>query len=218
MSSVKNNLFTADNPTCHNFIANAHEALGDKNLQTQLSRITREGFQQKRKDAKDRLYEFDILRDRAKEIKTNVLENLDSYLEIFEANVIAAGGKVHWAQSAADAREIILKICSEAGAKTVTKGKSMVSEEIGLNHYLEQNSITPVETDLGEYILQLRDEPPSHIIAPAFHLAKSEVEDVFREHHTDLDPGRNISEPAALLNEARQILRDDFIKAVESLT
>lgn len=218
MPSAKNNLFTADNPTCHNFIANAHEALGDKNLQTQLSRITREGFQQKRKDAKDRLDEFDILRDRAKEIKTNVLENLDSYLEIFEANVIAAGGKVHWAQSASDAREIILKICSGAGAKTVTKGKSMVSEEIGLNHYLEQNGITPVETDLGEYILQLRDEPPSHIIAPAFHLAKSEVEDVFREHHTDLDASRNISEPAELLNEARQILRDDFIKADVGIT
>ena len=220
MPAHKRDLFTHDHPTCHNFSANAHEALQDKNLQTQLSRITREGFQQKRFDAIGRLDdgEFDLLRDRAKEIKTDALANLDVYLERFEANVIAAGGKVHWAASADDAKEIILKICQDAGAKTVTKGKSMVSEEIGLNQHLEQNGMRPVETDLGEYILQLRDEPPSHIIAPAFHLAKSEVEDVFRHHHTDLDSNRDISEPAQLLNEARQILRNDFITADVGIT
>ena len=218
MSGAPNNLFTYDKPTCHNFSKNAHDALSDKNLQTQLSRITREGFQQKRKNAMDRLDEFDILRDRAKEIKSDVLKNLDAYLEIFEQNVIAAGGKVHWAASANDAREIILKICQDHNAKTVTKGKSMVSEEIGLNHYLEQHDIRAVETDLGEYILQLKNEPPSHIIAPAFHIAKSEVEDVFRQHHTDLDSGRDISQPKQLLNEAREILRDDFINADVGIT
>lgn len=218
MSANKEQLFTFDKPTSHNFTTNAHRALADKNLQTQLSRITREGFQQKRKNAISRIAEFDLLRDRAKEIKSDVLKNLDAYLEIFEKNVIAAGGHVHWAASAKDAREIILKICQDNNAKTVTKGKSMVSEEIGLNHYLESHAIRAVETDLGEYILQLKNEPPSHIIAPAFHIAKSEVEDVFRQHHTKLDKARDISEPKQLLNEAREILRDDFINADVGIT
>ena len=80
------------------------------------------------------------------------------------------GGKVHWAATASDARGQILDICRRVGAKTVTKGKSMISEEIGLNEFLEASNIPPIETDLGEYIIQLRGEHPSHIIAPAVHL------------------------------------------------
>ena len=89
------------------------------------------------------------------------------------------------------------------GAKTVTKGKSMVAEEIGLNDFLEGNGITPVETDLGEYIIQLRHELPSHIIAPAVHLTKAQIEDDFRRVHTHLPPDRNLVEPTSLLAEAR---------------
>ena len=91
--------------------------------------------------------------------------------------------------------------------KTVTKGKSMVTEEIALNPFLVENGLTPVETDLGEYIIQLRDEPPSHIIAPAFHLNKEDVAETFREAHTDLDPARNVAERTALVSEARVMLR-----------
>ncbi len=94
----------------------------------------------------------------------------------------ARGGHVHWARDSGEAREIILQILRSAGAKVVTKGKSMVTEEIGLNPFLEKNGVTPVETDLGEYIIQLRREPPSHIIAPAFHLNKEDVA-------ADISPG-----------------------------
>ena len=108
--------------------------------------------------------------------------------------MIARGGTVHWARDAAEARATILGILRDAGAKTVTKGKSMVSEEIALNPHLEANGLMPVETDLGEYIIQLRKEPPSHIIAPAFHLHKEQVEETFREAHTALDPARALDE------------------------
>ncbi|MCK5446101.1 MAG: iron-sulfur cluster-binding protein [Rhodospirillaceae bacterium] len=210
--------FTHDHPTSHSFDANARTALADENLQTQLAQITRKGFQQKRKAAMERLPEFDQLRDQARDLKSHTLDHLDVYLERFEAKVIEAGGQVHWASDAAEAREIILKICNDVDAKTVTKGKSMITEEIGLNGYLEQHGIRPVETDLGEYIIQLRGEPPSHIIAPAFHISKEQVEAEFRKHHTELDAARDISEPKALLNEARNMLRREFISADVGIT
>src|SRR5690606_33295262 len=97
-----------------------------------------------------------------------------------------AGGKVHWAETAQDACQIILDICRAVGARTVTKGKSMITEEIGLNAFLEGKGIRPIETDLGEYIIQLRGERPSHIIAPAVHLTKDQVEADFRRVHTHL--------------------------------
>ena len=87
-------------------------------------------------------------------------------------------------------------ICRSVGAKIVTKGKSMIAEEIALNEHLEANGITPVETDLGEYIIQLRHEPPSHIIAPAIHLMKEQVADTFRAAHTELDPARPLERAA----------------------
>ena len=116
------------------------------------------------------LPEFEQLRDIARDIKNHTLANLDFYLEEWEANVLKAGGKVHWCATADEARAAVLDICRAANARTVTKGKSMISEELGINDHLERHGITPVETDLGEYIIQLRHELPSHIIAPAFHL------------------------------------------------
>ena len=88
---------------------------------------------------------------------------------------------MHWCSDADEARAAVLEICREAGARTVTKGKSMIAEEIGINDHLEAHGITPVETDLGEYIIQLRHEPPSHIIAPAFHLNREDWEASFRQ-------------------------------------
>ena len=126
--------------------------------------------------------------------------------------MIEAGGHVHWAATAEDARAIVLGICREAGAKLVTKGKSMVAEEVVLNPALEAAGIEVAETDLGEYIIQLRDEAPSHIIAPAIHLNRDQVEADFRRVHTHLPPERSLVEPVELVSEARGVLREKFIR------
>src|SRR5918997_4544814 len=158
-----------------NFKDNARQALADPHLQRALGHVKR-GFIGRRQAAIDRLPEFDALRDSARDIKAHTLTHLDLYLEAYEAKVRASGGHVHYARDAREARDIVTTICRAAGARTVTKGKSMIAEEIGLNAYLEGAGITPVETDLGEYIIQLRGEIPSHIIAPAGHLNKKQVE------------------------------------------
>jgi L-lactate dehydrogenase complex protein LldF len=125
---------------------------------------------------------------------------------------------VHYAVTAADARSIILDICRAADARLVTKGKSMIAEEVGLDDFLAEHSITPVETDLGEYIIQIRHEMPSHIIAPALHLSKAQVEADFRRVHTNLPVDRNLDEPEALLAEARAVLREKFLAADVGIT
>src|SRR5581483_3526553 len=199
------------------FKDNAIRALGDAELQRALGNM-RQGFIEKRTKAAERLPEFDALRDKAKEIKDHVLANLDHYLEAFERNCVASGGTVHWAKDSAQARDIVLNICRLVGAETVTKGKSMVGEEIEINPFLEANGIRPVETDLGEYIIQLRNEPPSHLIAPAIHVNKEQIADAFRRHHRDLAPERPLSDRAALLNEARRALRERFLEADVGIT
>ena len=199
------------------FKENAIKALADTELQRALGNM-REGFIDRRTKAVERLPEFDALRDKAKEIKDHVLAQLDLYLEAFEKNVVANGGTVHWAKDAAQARDIILNVCRLVGAETVTKGKSMVGEEIAINPFLEANGIRPIETDLGEYIIQLRDEPPSHIIAPAIHVNKEQIADAFRLHHRDLAPERPLTDRAALLNEARRALRERFLEADVGIT
>jgi len=199
------------------FRENAHQALEDKQLQAVLGTM-RTGFSVKRAEAAAALPEFEALRDSARDIKNHTLAHLDLYLEQYEAKVTASGGHVHYARDAAEARRIVADICRDLGAKTVTKGKSMISEEIGLNDHLEREGFTPVETDLGEYIIQLRHETPSHIIAPAFHLSAAQVEQDFRRVHTQLPPERDLSEPVSLLNEARQMLRQHFLAADVGIT
>ena len=204
-------------PTSLNFKENAARALADPELQRALGNV-KTGFILKRSKARAALPEFDALRTASKDIKNHVIENLDLYLEEYEKKVIASGGFVHWARDAAEAREIIIKLCQAEGAKSVTKGKSMVSEEIGLNEALEAAGIEAVETDLGEYIIQLRHEAPSHIIAPAVHLNRSQIEDDFRAIHKDLPAGRDLSNVSELVGEARAILRDKFLKAAVGIT
>ena len=182
------------------------------------ARHIKEGFIVKRAKARDRLPEFDRLRDAARDIKDHTLAHLDLYLEAYEAKVRGAGGQVHWCPSAEDARQTILELCRQAGARSVTKGKSMISEEIGLNDFLEEHGITPVETDLGEYIIQLRHEPPSHIIAPAVHLTRDQVEADFRAHHTELPADRPLSEITQLVGEAREMLRQKYLEADVGIT
>ncbi|TAN46610.1 MAG: iron-sulfur cluster-binding protein [Rhodospirillales bacterium] len=197
--------------------SNTHAAMADPVLREALAKL-KTGFQAKRKVAAANLPEFEALRDQARDLKKAVLQDLDSYLEIFEAKVQEQGGQVHWAPSAQDARDIVLAICRQAKAKLVAKGKSMISEEIGLNHWLEEHGLEVVETDLGEYIIQLRREPPSHIIAPAIHLSRHQVADAFKARHKDLDAARPLDEPRALLDEARSILRQKFLQADVGIT
>jgi L-lactate dehydrogenase complex protein LldF len=204
-------------PTSHAFKANVRDALDDVTLQRALGNM-KTGFPPKRLAAIDRLPEFEALRDQGRDIKNHTLENLDFYLETFERNVSRAGGHVHWARTPEEARQIILGICRSVDAKTVTKGKSMISEEIALNDFLEEQGLVPVETDLGEYIIQLRHEAPSHIIAPAIHLVKEQVEEAFRATHTDLPEDRPLSEPRELTDEARAVLRRRFLEADVGLT
>ena len=203
--------------TSPQFKANAHEALADTNLQSAMSHV-RAGFTTARTVAGARLPEFESLRDSARDIKDHTLAHLDLYLEAYEAKVRDAGGTVHFARTADEANAIVLDICKRRGAKSVTKGKSMISEEMGVNAALAENGIRAVETDLGEYIIQLRDEVPSHIIAPAVHLTKAQVEADFRRVHTDLPVDRDLSAPATLLTEARAILREKFLAADVGIT
>jgi L-lactate dehydrogenase complex protein LldF len=203
--------------TSHAFKTNVKGALADATLQAALG-MAKTGFPLKRLAAIERLPEFEALREEGRRIKNHTLEHLDFYLEAFEQRVVERGGKVHWCRTPAEARETILTICRSVDAKTVTKGKSMIAEEIALNEFLEANAITPIETDLGEYIIQLRHEPPSHIIAPAIHLLKEQVADAFRAAHADLDPARNLAEPRTLTDEARQILRPKFLAADVGIT
>jgi L-lactate dehydrogenase complex protein LldF len=203
--------------TSERFSENARAALADKQLQTALGHV-RVNFIEKRAKAAASLPEFEALRDAARDIKQHALEHLDFYLERFEAKVIEHGGHVHWCSTADEARATILEICRAAHARTVTKGKTMIGEEIAINEHLAANGIEPVETDLGEYIIQLRGETPSHLIAPAIHVTKNQVSDTFRAHHTDLDPARALDEPQTLLAEARDKLRSRFLAADVGIT
>ena len=201
----------------HAFKDNARAAVADPQLKRALVHV-KEGFIGKRAKAVGRLPEFEALRDAARDIKNHTLAHLDLYLERYESRVTEAGGQVHWCATAEEARATVLDICRRVGAKTATKGKTMIAEEIALNDHLEANGITPVETDLGEYIIQLRREPPSHIIAPAVHVTKDLVEADFRATHTHLPPDRSLEEPRELVDEARQVLRDRFLAADVGIT
>ena len=203
--------------TSTEFKQNAHRALADAGLQRALAR-SGTSFIARRAAAAAALPEFEALREEARAIKDHTLAHLDFYLEAFAAKVEAAGGTVHWCADAAAARATVLAICQAAGARTVTKGKSMISEELGINEHLEQHGFAPIETDLGEYILQVRHETPSHIIAPAFHLNREDWEASFRAAHTDLPADRVFHERRDILTEARTRLREKFLAADVGIT
>jgi L-lactate dehydrogenase complex protein LldF len=204
-------------PTSSRFKDNVHEALRNAPLQKALSHV-RANFIERRAEAVKRLPEFDRLRDSARDIKNHTLAHLDLYVEAYEAKLQELGGKLHYALTAKEAVDVVLRLCRERGAKSVAKGKSMISEEIGLNHALEAAGVEAVETDLGEYIIQLRGEAPSHIIAPAVHVNREEVEAEFRRAHRHLPADRDLSEPVQLLAEARGVLRDKFLNADIGIT
>tara|TARA_B100000686_G_C16804754_1_gene989124 strand:- start:7260 stop:8684 length:1425 start_codon:yes stop_codon:yes gene_type:complete len=195
----------------------AKKALHDKDLQNAMNRA-KGGFVGKRKEAVSQLPEFETLRDAARDIKDHTLSHLDKYLEMYENRVLENGGHVHWARNAEEASTLIVELCRDAGANLVTKGKSMVSEEIELNAALERAGIEPVETDLGEYIVQLAAEKPSHIIAPAVHKTRDQITELFHTYHQPLGYFERVYERKAIVNEARSVLRDRFFSADVGIT
>src|SRR6185312_9418375 len=157
---------------------------------------------------------IELARERAKNIKWKALETLDQQLEEFEMQFSKRGGKVIWAQNSQEALDEILTICKEKNCKTIVKSKSMVTEEIQLNAFLEKNGIESVETDLGEYIQQLDGEPPYHILTPALHKSKEDVARVFEEK---LGAPSKLSIPE-MTQVARKNLREKFVQAEIGIT
>jgi L-lactate dehydrogenase complex protein LldF len=157
---------------------------------------------------------WERLRQRAHELKREVMAHLDFYLEQFADNLERRGGKVHWAATAADACRIILEIAQQYGAREIVKAKSMLGEEVELNHAFEARGIRPVETDMGEFIIQLAGDRPGHIVAPAIHMTRHDVSDLFATH---LQSERT-SVPERLTAIARQALRVRFARADMGLT
>ena len=182
--------------------------LDNAHFQKNMRRFGR-GFAEKRAVAVAQLDIFEALRDAGKDIRNRGLENLDAYLLKFEEAATARGTIVHWAETAEDVNRIVIEIAQANGVKKIVKSKSMVSEESGLNHALEAVGIQAIETDLGEYIVQLAKEPPSHLIAPAIHKSKEDVAELFQQHH-NLPYKLDIPD---LTKEARQILRPHFLSA-----
>lgn len=197
----------------------AREALNDARLQAALTHIKR-GFIEKRAKAKAKLPEFDALMQEGARIRAHSVDNLDTLLETFESRVHAAGGHVHWCRSVEEAQRVVLGLCRKAGARSVVKSKSMVTEELDLNDYLIKAGLSVVESDLGEYIIQLRQEKPSHIVAPAIHISADQVADAFRQNHAGdaFPPDRVLDTPPQLMAEARSVLRQKFLQADVGIT
>lgn len=158
---------------------------------------------------KTQFSDISTARERAKNVKWRAIENLDKHLEDFEANFTKKGGKVLWAETATQALQEILAICEAKQAKTIVKSKSMATEEIHLNPFLEEHGIEAIETDLGEYIQQLDGEPPYHIVTPAMHKSKEDIAKLF---HEKLQVDSNLS-PEQLTLVARTRLRAKFQEA-----
>lgn len=161
------------------------------------------------------LPEWELLRDTAAQIKANVVANLAAYLEQFEAKATKLGAVVHWARDAAEHNEIVLKLLQERGVTKVVKSKSMLTEECHLNPYLERAGIEVVDTDLGERIVQLAKEPPSHIVLPCIHYKKEEIGELFHEH---LGTEKGAKDPKYLAEAARRHLREKFCGAQAGIT
>ena len=164
--------------------------------------------------ARQQFSDINLVKERAKNIKWRALETLDQHLEEFEMHFTSRGGKVIWADSSQEALEEILKICKEKNCRTIVKSKSMVTEEIHLNHFLEENNIESIETDLGEYIQQLDGEPPYHIVTPAMHKSKEDVAKLFSEK---LGTSSQFS-PEELTLVAREKLRGKYVQAEIGIT
>ena len=194
--------------TSMHFKETASTKLTNANLQAALKRL-QGNFVRGRADRVAELGNYEEIRTAAAAIRDRALADLDLYLQEFERNALARGAVVHWAETREDVNRIVCEIARGHGVKKAVKSKSMVSEECALNEALEAAGIEVVETDLGEYILQLAREPPSHIVAPVVHKTRDEVSALFQEKHHS--PRK--TDIAALTREAREMLRQHFITA-----
>ncbi len=195
------------------FRRRANGALKDRHLQEALTIATTK-FIDLRREAFGEFPEGEGLRDLAREIKEATLQHLDRYLDQLIDSVERLGGHVHYAGTSDEARRVVLDIAARTGARMAVKSKSMATEEIHLNEALEAAGVTPIETDLGEYIIQLAHERPSHIIAPAIHKTKGQVAELFAK-----ELKREVAaDPEVLTEIARGELREKFLKADLGIT
>jgi L-lactate dehydrogenase complex protein LldF len=201
------------NPTLAPFTDRVSTALADRNLQVALGRATAQ-LGARRGPAFASLPNADLVRDVARRSKMETLADLAGNLQRFEERLRANGVNVHWAETGADANRIVLEIARRRGVKRVVKGKSMASEETHLNHALEGAGITVVETDLGEYIVQLAHDRPSHIILPIIHMTR---QDVGRVMHETMNVPYSDDTPT-LAGYARSKLREEFLRADMGIT
>jgi len=194
--------------TSETFDENAKAALADSQLRGALRNAT-SLFGQRRLAATKTVTDWEGLRTQARTIKDDVLLHLDQYLEKFVANAESRGAQFHWARDAAEANSIICDLAKQRGARTIVKSKSMTTEETHLNVALEAANIQVVETDLGEYIIQLAEETPTHIIVPAIHKTKRQIAELFTEE-LGMAPTDDVDK---LTRTAREQLRNRFAAA-----
>jgi L-lactate dehydrogenase complex protein LldF len=195
------------------FNTDATRMVGDTDQREMVQRSL-SGYQKARSSSAGRFQDWESARTRAAAIKDEAIRHLDEYLVQFEEKLVARGVKVFWANDAVEARTYILELARTKQAKSIIKSKTMVSEEIHLNEALEQAGFHVMESDLGEFIVQLRHEPPYHIVFPAMHLTRSQISDLFQQKLA----AEPTSDPEALTMTARKALRQEYITADIGIT
>lgn len=189
----------------------AHRELGNTQLRANLGHATHT-IRDKRLRVVAELPDWEDMRDSGSAIKDSTMARLPELLEQFEANFTARGGVIHWARDSQEANEIVTSLIRATGETEVVKVKSMATQEIGLNEYLEEQGIAAYETDLAELIVQLDHDKPSHILVPAIHKNRDQIRDIFLREMDGVDPSLN-NEPARLAEAARKHLRRKFLNA-----
>ncbi|MGH1486421.1 MAG: lactate utilization protein B [Cellvibrionaceae bacterium] len=192
-----------------NFYQNVSEALAQPNLKRTIRRTT-DKAEQKRAEAIANFPNFDKASAQGQKVKDHVIKHMAYYLSEFERNAIEQGATVHWASTGEQASKIVLDICKQHEAKKITRSKSMLGEEIGLSHALDDANYDRIETDLAEHIIQLAGDPPSHIVWPAMHRSREDVIELFRKNHKDPTHSKEITE---LVRSARREMRTKFLTA-----
>lgn len=203
-----------DPKTAPAFPMAAKTAMGNAQLRNNVRHAT-DVIQAKRALVVGEMPDWQQLREAGKQIRQHTMENLDFYLEEFEANCTRAGGVVHWARDAEEARRIIVELVKTSGSDEVIKIKSMTTEEIHLNPALEAAGIHPLETDLAELIIQLGEDRPSHIVVPALHKNRQQIREIFQRKMNLPDLG---DQPQDLADAARMFLRERFLRVKTSVS
>jgi L-lactate dehydrogenase complex protein LldF len=197
-----------DPTTAPTFPMAARAAMSDTQLRNNVRHAT-EVIQTKRARVVAEMPDWQQLREAGKQIRQHTMQYLDAYLEEFEANCTRAGGVVHWARDAEEARSLVVQLVKDSGSEEVIKIKSMTTEEIGLNPALASAGIQPFETDLAELIIQLGEDQPSHIVVPALHKNRHQIREIFRREMNLPNLGE---QPEDLADAARRFLREKFLR------